>query len=327
MIDTALIERARDTRIEDELSRRGIKLRGRVDRCGPCPRCGGVDRFSIHVKNQLFNCRQCGGKGRGSIDLVMFLDDCNFSDAIAHLAGAAPQRTDFSIAKKPPPATKQHNEEADRERSINAARLIWARRRPIAGTIADHYFRFRGLTIGEDLAHCIGFDPEASWREAANDPASPLLHVPCVLAAFRLIDTDEIVAVQKTRLNPDGGKFGRRFNGPSAGAVCKIDSDEAVTQGLSLAEGLETALSARVLGFLPCWATGGTGTLETFPVLPGIEGLTLHRERDANGASARAVEACARRWYAAERDVKITDTVSAEDKDLNDVLQNRLARA
>jgi putative DNA primase/helicase len=204
---------------------------------------------------------------------------------------------------------------------------MWARRRPCAGTIADHYFRFRGLTIGEDLAHCIGFDPEASWREVAGDPASPLLHVPCILAVFRTIDTGEIVAVQKTRLNPDGSKLDRRFNGPSQGAVCKIDPDEDVTMGLSLAEGLETVLSARVLGFRPAWATGGIGTLATFPVLSGIEGLTLHRERDANGASAKAVEQCARRWHKNEREVIITDTVSADCNDLNDCLQKRIARA
>jgi hypothetical protein len=30
MVDTAIIERAREVRIEDELARRGIKLRGRA---------------------------------------------------------------------------------------------------------------------------------------------------------------------------------------------------------------------------------------------------------------------------------------------------------
>jgi hypothetical protein len=40
---------ARSIRIEDETAKRGIKLRGGVDRCGPCPQCGGFDRFSINV--------------------------------------------------------------------------------------------------------------------------------------------------------------------------------------------------------------------------------------------------------------------------------------
>jgi hypothetical protein len=50
-------EQARAVRIEDEIARRGIKLRGRVDRCGPCPMCGGTDRFAINTRKQVFNCR------------------------------------------------------------------------------------------------------------------------------------------------------------------------------------------------------------------------------------------------------------------------------
>jgi hypothetical protein len=86
----------RSVRIEDELARRGIKLRGRgSERCGPCPQCGGDDRFSINIKDQVFNCRKCGGKGRGAIDLVMFLDGRDFRGAVETLArqAAQPQAT------------------------------------------------------------------------------------------------------------------------------------------------------------------------------------------------------------------------------------------
>src|SRR6516225_10712712 len=57
------VEQARAVHIEDELARRGIKLNGRVERAGPCPRCKGDDRFSINTSKQVFNCRQCGGRG------------------------------------------------------------------------------------------------------------------------------------------------------------------------------------------------------------------------------------------------------------------------
>lgn len=47
----ALIDRARNVRIEDEIERRGIKLKGNdAERVGPCPKCGGDDRFSINTK-------------------------------------------------------------------------------------------------------------------------------------------------------------------------------------------------------------------------------------------------------------------------------------
>ena len=38
--------KARSVKIEDEIARRGIKLNGKIERVGPCPKCGGVDRFA-----------------------------------------------------------------------------------------------------------------------------------------------------------------------------------------------------------------------------------------------------------------------------------------
>jgi hypothetical protein len=41
------IAQARAVRIENEIARRGIKLNGRwPERYGPCPKCGGTDRFA-----------------------------------------------------------------------------------------------------------------------------------------------------------------------------------------------------------------------------------------------------------------------------------------
>ncbi len=306
--------------IEDELARRGFDywVKPRHNNFGaPCPMCGGTDRFSVSTKKQLFFCRGCTAKG-DVIDLVRVLDGVGYLDAITYLAGAASQRTDCSISKQPPPASKQPNEEAERQRKINAARGIWQRRRPIAGTVAEHYLRLRGLSMDEDLSHCIGFDPEAHWREMPNDPASALLRVPCLLAVYRLIDTDEIVAVQKTRLAGNASKIGRRFNGCPKGAVIKIDRDEEVTMGLVIGEGLETCLSGRMMGLRPCWALGSAHAIENLPLLPGIEGLHILREHDA--ANERAFQACAGRWHAAGHEV-----VSAwpeVGKDANDELRS-----
>jgi hypothetical protein len=57
--------KARSVRIEEECSRRGIKLNGtgRAERYGPCAGCGGEDRFAINTKKQVFNCRGCGARG------------------------------------------------------------------------------------------------------------------------------------------------------------------------------------------------------------------------------------------------------------------------
>jgi hypothetical protein len=86
----AWVARARSVPIEREIERRGIKLNGgKIERCGPCPRCGGDDRFSVNLKKRVFNCRGCGAKG-DVIDLVRFLDDSDFITAGTMLAGELP---------------------------------------------------------------------------------------------------------------------------------------------------------------------------------------------------------------------------------------------
>jgi hypothetical protein len=83
--------KARAVKVEDEIARRGIKLRGTIDRCGPCPICGGDDRFSINVSKQVFNCRGCD-KGGDVIALIEHLDGCDFVAACTKLTGEPPPK-------------------------------------------------------------------------------------------------------------------------------------------------------------------------------------------------------------------------------------------
>jgi hypothetical protein len=73
-------------------------------------------------------------------------------------------------------------------------------------------------------------------------------------------------------------------------------------------------MAARHFGLRPTWALGSAGAIASFPVLSGIECLTLLAEYD--DASARAVEACAARWHSAGREVLINRPIGG--KDLND---------
>jgi len=92
------VEQARAMRIEDVLEHRGIILKGKVERAGACPVCDGEDRFSVNTTDQVFNCRICGIKGKGAIDLTMALDNVEFLEAVETLAG---ERPTAKKAKKP----------------------------------------------------------------------------------------------------------------------------------------------------------------------------------------------------------------------------------
>jgi hypothetical protein len=99
------IERARAVPIEKIAAERnlGLKRIANNELGGPCPQCGGHDRFSINTAKQVFNCRTCQPAlnerlRHGAIDLVMFLDRSKFSDAVEKLAGPPPS-TDRTAAK------------------------------------------------------------------------------------------------------------------------------------------------------------------------------------------------------------------------------------
>jgi putative DNA primase/helicase len=89
MLSTAiesLAAEARSVPIEGELARRGNHPKGRIERCGPCPKCGGDDRFSINTQKGVWNCRNCS-KGGDVIDLVQHLDGVDFITACETLTG------------------------------------------------------------------------------------------------------------------------------------------------------------------------------------------------------------------------------------------------
>lgn len=315
-----MLDVARSVRIEDELARRSIKLRGRVDRCGPCPQCGGDDRFSIDVGNQVFNCRGCSGKGRGAINLVMFLDGSGFKEAVATLAGFARGRTVCSI-------TKQREKQAKEEPANGAGKLallLWRASADPRGTIVEQYLKSRALELPNEAAiEAIRFHPDCPFMAD---------RFPAMVCLVRNIVTNEPQAIIRTALTPEGraikrpDKAGRlktfRMSlGPTASGAVKIDPDEDVTQGLCIGEGVELCLSGRQMGLRPVWALLGTVGVEKFPVLPGIEGLHIFRENDANLAGPKAVEDCAARWRDARREVIFADPESGAD--LNDELRKR----
>jgi hypothetical protein len=141
---------------------------------------------------------------------------------------------------------------------------------------------------------------------------------PAMLTAFRLISTDRLVAVHRTLISDDGSKIDRRMLGPVAGAAIKIDDDTDVEQSLTICEGFETGLAGRQLGFRPVWALGSAGAIGPFPVLAGIDALTIFAETDKKGTNKKNARACAQRWVAAGREALIA--VPGIAGDMNDLV-------
>jgi hypothetical protein len=282
---------------------------------GPCPICGGDDRFN--TKGKVWFCRICA-QGGDVIELVMAIERCGFADAVRKLASGSTSYHKNSTAAQ----AQRQDDDAEDEDAARAALRIWDEARPIEGTIAWPYLTRpraeggRGLVIPAGLSgRVLRFHPTHWWRpDGSGDP----VQVPALLALFRDIRTDEPRAIWRRRLTPDGRSAGKpRTRGPSAGCVIKLTADDDVTEGLHVGEGVETVLAAMMRGFAPAWACGGTGNLSAFPVLPGIDALTIIVDHDADGAGQKAASTCYDRWYAAGREV--WSVVPDEPGDFNDV--------
>jgi hypothetical protein len=281
-------------RIEDEIARRNIRLRGGgPERCGPCPVCGGTDRFSINIKKNVWNCRGCA-KGGDVISLVQHIDGVDFKTALGTLG------VDDRPAVPPMRPAPQRRSFVQDDNASRAGEL-WRAAVPIAGTLAEVYLHSRGLEFTDPHGEVLRFH--------ARCPFGPGVAHPCLLALFRAIIGDGPIAIHRTALGPDGHKIDRMTLGPVGGAAIKFAVHDDVEHGLVIAEGVETTLAGIALGFRPAWALGSAGAIRSFPVLGGVDCLTIlvdHDEPDRNGRQAghQAARECADRWIAACREVR-----------------------
>jgi hypothetical protein len=105
--------------------------------------------------------------------------------------------------------------------------------------------------------------------------------------------------------------------------IIRLSRDEDVHEGLFLAEGLETALAGMAIDLRPMWAVGDATMMAEFPLLSGIESLTLIADHDPNGAGEKAAFEAATRWRNAGRVARVFRR--AQLGDLNDAIMENAA--
>jgi hypothetical protein len=95
------------------------------------------------------------------------------------------------------------------------------------------------------------------------------------------IRTSEFTGIHRTFLTADAKKARVLTLGRKLGSAIKIDPDDAVHEGLAVAEGIESAIAARFMN-RPAWSLIDANGINGFPVLPGIEHLAIFADNDAN---------------------------------------------
>jgi len=263
----------------------------------PCPRCDRGPRddalaVRIGTDAAMWVCHRCGWSGRIT------------------------DRDDGSRTPRPTPRPRPEpaqDDAARQERDRRFIRRVLSEAKPIEGTPAETYLRWRGCAVPSDPGRPV--DPEAlRFRPRIRHPASAdapePIHVPAlVMPITAATDARQVIGIHLIALTADGaGKSPLRprkwTRGPCRGGVIRLVADADVTMGLGVAEGPETALAILAGGWSPVWATIAAGGMATMPVLPPVC-LTIWA--DADPAGMEAARTLARRW----REAGLTASVHA----------------
>lgn len=279
----AWLGKARAVRIESELARRGVVLKGKPpELAGPCPVCGGTDRFGVNIKKQMFYCRKCD-VGGDVITFVRHVDGCTFKEAVNLLTGGhTPPQKPAADAQHGAPGHRDCPAPAKAADNAATAAWLWSRREPVSESCPAGLYLRQTRRYGGPIPSTLGYLP-ANGR-----------HPPAMIAVFGFgeepepggIDPPaEVTGVHITRLTPDGRKAPedkpKIMLGPMSGLPIVL---APVNDGLGLAitEGIEDGLSVFEETGLGVWAAGSAGNMPKIAAAlpPYVECATIFAHRD-----------------------------------------------
>ncbi|MFL1461347.1 toprim domain-containing protein [Roseococcus sp. DSY-14] len=208
----------------------------------------------------------------------------------------------------PPP--KPARPPAPPRTTLELARRIWGECSAAAGTPVETYLAARGLRL----------EPGVPLRFHPRCPRDKAERLPAMVALMTSPETGEPCGVHRTFLEPHGRDRLRDWGGKlflgSAGCI-RLSPDDDVTVGLGIAEGIETGLAVmQGFGWRPMWAAGSAGAIARFPLLPGVECISVFA--DTGQAGMNAARACCTRWADAGREALL---ITPPAGDFNDLVQ------
>jgi putative DNA primase/helicase len=283
----------------------GVDAKYLVNKHGPCPLCGGRDRFRFDNKKQQgeWICSNCGaGDGFGLISKVKNIPIREAFKLVEPLISNAPIKETF-------------NRPAIDGRS--GAEKLWKSTRSVK----------EGSPVWSYLTSRLnGFYPSKVIREGhvthSSDKGRPYF-----IMAAKVSDSDgRGVSVHKTYVMPDGQ--------PAAVEPRKMLTAGAIPPGsavrlteparhMGIAEGIETAMSAHILFGVPTWSGINATMLKSFQPPKICEFLTIFADNDLNFTGHSAAYDLARRLKMTNPNLKIEVQVPSRIGDWNDVLKGQ----
>jgi putative DNA primase/helicase len=279
------IEQARSADIVATAAALGARLKRvtATELAGPCPICGGRDRFATNTRKNLWSCRGCG-TGGDAVGLVRHVLGCGFREAVEYLSGGSISAPPETRPKPPAPKPPEQKDGDNR----HAALALWRRRRPVGESDPVWRYLREGRRYEGLIPATIGFLPARGE------------HPPCMIAAIGMPDepapgvlaiSDSAVrGVHLTRLKPDGsGKAGTAADKVTIGQgsigtpIVLAPPNDLLA--LAITEGIEDGLSVHEATGLGAWAAVSAGRMPALAdAVPSyVECVNIFGHRDAAG--------------------------------------------
>ena len=265
----------------------GLRRRG-SEWVGPCPRCGGTDRFHVRARDGLFGCRGCGDDAAGLFEAVMRAAGCWDNSPAAARRNYGPS---------PPVPRRQPREPARKPDYRHVSVAAYGASVAAYGTPAAGYLDRRGVwpeSRSDELPASVRWLPaRLAPTEIRGSLADYLAHPDAVaglaMYVYRTREGEltcakfEAISAAGQRLNGrDGAAWKRNYGKVEGGLFVPLDTDggdwhltEGEADALAVASTLET-------GRVVCAAGTAGWKLSTCDDARGRR-IVLHPDNDYAG--------------------------------------------
>lgn len=250
---------------------------------GPCPVCGGVDRFRFDDAERRGTsfCSQCGA--RDGMQLAMAVTGRQFADLASEI--------DQLLGNITPDTPRKELSKEDMQVTM---RRLWAESRQIVeGDLAHTYLLTRGIELPHYDAGTLRFHPNMRDGEGGVRP--------CLVAKVAVYGEPNALTMHRTFLREDG-KAKAEMESPRKIYPCELQDGACVMlvglngrDSMGVAEGVETAMSASLDYNMPVWATINAGMMARWIPPSGLDSLVIFGDNDASYTGHAAAYALARR--------------------------------
>lgn len=277
----------------------GVPVRFLHNHHGPCPACGGKDRFRFDDINGdgTFFCNRCG-PGDG-FRLLRLYSGQSFNEVLRFVAAQ------LGLVPRDAVIVSEHRQVEDSMSKVRAVfEQVWSSAKRIeSGDPCDKYLRVTRRLRIDVIPDCIRFAKLPYYKDRAFQGDFP------AMVAAVTSETGELIGVHRTFLLPNGEKAPvdcpkklMRSLVPLRGASIKLFP---ANKELGIAEGIETALAAFSCTGIPVWSSVSASLMKTVIVPSSVKTVFIFADNDENGVGQEAATSLAERLGREGRQVKL----------------------